>query len=206
MHASPVETDPRPPIPAWSGLNELRPELRRRLAKRCPYHVDVEEIIQETLIRAARFRSTLQSQERLGGWVLRIAWNVLRERRRRSRREHDLRVPSMDLDANASSEGEPYAIEPTHVWLDLDGVLVGRERALELLGEELATLTPDDQVVLGAYYWGATSCHEAARTCGVRRELVKTRLFRARRRLLRAMRRRLFLETRKHPTPENELC
>lgn len=196
------------PIPdtCWLGLDELRPELRRRISRRCPAHVDVDEIVQETLVRAARFRETLHSPDRLTGWVTRIAWNVLRERRRRASREQDLRTHDFELETAPAPDGEPYAPDASDALVDLEGVRVARGVALRLLQQEFAALATGDRRVLWTYYWEAASCRETAQACGVRRELVKTRLFRARRRLLRAMRRRLSTESRKVTEKEIELC
>lgn len=196
------------PIPdsSWLGLDELRHELRRRIVRRCPVHVDADEVVQETLVRAARFRDTLQSPERLSGWVTRIAWNVLRERRRRAAREHDLRTHDFELESAPAAEGEPYGLDDSDALVDLEGVRVTRGLALRMLEQEFAALATGDRRVLGTYYWEAASCRDTAQVCGVKRELVKTRLFRARRRLLRAMRRRLSTESRKANEKEIELC
>jgi len=194
------------PPHCWIGLEELRPELRRRLARRCPAHLDLDEVLQEALVRAARFRQTLQAPERLTGWVTRIAWNVLRERRRRGARERDLRAQDFDLESAPSPEGEPYAPDESDALLELEGVRIPRGRALLILEQEFAALAGKDRRVLGSYYWQAASCRETAQACGVKHDLVKTRLFRARRRLLRAMRRRLSSEPRKSPEKEIEPC
>ena len=68
---------------------------------------------------------------------------------------------------------------------------VDRRVALAKLGEVFGELRADDRAVLSSYYGGAQSCAETACECGIPSPLVKVRLFRARRRLMRALRRRL---------------
>ena len=68
-----------------------------------------------------------------------------------------------------------------------------KETALEVMTQALRGLKRADQRVLGSYYGGAQSCRETAAECDIPLHLVKVRLFRARRRLLRAIRARLAL-------------
>jgi DNA-directed RNA polymerase specialized sigma24 family protein len=70
----------------WSGLEELRPSLQRLLARRCRDAAELDDVVQETLLRAARYRAKLSERERLRGWAMRIAINVLRDRVRRRER------------------------------------------------------------------------------------------------------------------------
>ena len=58
----------------------------------------------------------------------------------------------------------------------------------------IVALRPDDRRVLGSFYGGAGSCRETARECAIPVHLVKVRLYRARKRLTRALRRGLSLE------------
>jgi DNA-directed RNA polymerase specialized sigma24 family protein len=67
---------------AWEGLEELRDGLRAFLVRQCPDENEIEDVIQETFLRAARYRRRRPVQS-LRPWALRIALNVLANARRR---------------------------------------------------------------------------------------------------------------------------
>ena len=67
----------------------------------------------------------------------------------------------------------------------------------------LGTLRAEDRRVLRSYYEGEQDCQATALECGIAPNLVKVRLFRARRRLERAVRRRL---TRGETPPAPGVC
>jgi RNA polymerase sigma factor (sigma-70 family) len=178
---------------AWQELAALEPMLRRYLRRRCRGVCDLDEVVQETLLRAARYRRGLSDDRRLRAWVLRIALNAVADHLRRR-----LRAPASfgedfdpDLDLyTREGEGSECADEAP---IRLGAWLLEREDALRLLSQELAQLRAEDRAVLDHYYQRALSCRETADACGIAPDLVKVHLFRARQRLLRAMRRRLSL-------------
>lgn len=179
-------------IDPWAGLEALRPDLRAYLARRCRV-AEAEEVIQESLIRAARFRDRLQHESALRAWVRRIAANVLADRARKRRREQLLASELRGMDELCSDLPDPCSYdEPAD--LRLGDWVVDRQQALRLLDEELRGLSFDDQALLGRHYAGASACRESADPV-LFGSLAKSRLYRARRRLLRAMRRRLRSET-----------
>jgi len=187
MDGSAVEC--RPEGPAWSGLEELREALRAFLARHCPDENDLDDVIQETFVRAARYRAGQGEVRRLKPWTMRIALNVLSDWRRRGRRLHTLSLEAEELDRCAAA-GEPEE-EPLHAlgrWR-LDG-----ECARELLASSLSELRDGDRVLLDAFYAPGGSAGGVALHCGIPRHLVKVRLFRARRRLVRALRRKVAIE------------
>jgi RNA polymerase sigma-70 factor (ECF subfamily) len=179
---------------AWNGLGELRPVLRSFLARRCACPSEIDDVIQETLIRAARYRDSLSDRTRLRGWTVRIAANVLADqlRRRASRERRQAEAPP-EFEELPSSQHAPAEVGE-YVRLRLGGWEVEKDMALRYLGEEFLALGRDDRLVLGSFYSGAMSCRETAELCGISKQLVRVRLFRARRRLLKAMRRRLSFE------------
>ena len=166
----------------WSGLDNLRPAVRRFLSSRCKDENEVEDIVQETLIRAARYRHGLTRADRLRPWVLSIAANVFRDRLHRSRR-----LPAVELDEELAEDLVEGELDPARrydgTWIEIDGEDVERDRALLLLGESFHRLTEHDREVLRSYYGGQGSCVETAKECGLQPSLAKVRLFRARRRL-----------------------
>ena len=174
----------------WNGLEELGSGLRRFLARHCSDENEVDDVIQETYLRAARYRTRQEGAPRLCAWARRIALNVLSDRRRRGARF----VPIGSEEVLVEERGEVRAEE------DAPPLRIGRhelerESALRLLGEARTHQRSEDLRLLDSFYGGAQCCRETARECGVPRHLVKVRLFRARRRLARTIRRLLALRS-----------
>ena len=174
---------------AWSGLEELRVCLRTYLIRLCSDEHDVEDTIQETFLRAARYRLHHRVAH-LRPWLLRIAQNVLADGRRRQARtgltlkgEDTLDLPEV------RGEGAPQA-------LCIAGGLFEREAARELVRRGLGRLNTDDHALLEAYYSGGGDLARAAQESGVSRRLVKVRLYRARRKLREVVRREVRLHRR----------
>ena len=80
--------------------------------------------------------------------------------------------------------GEPDEEEP----LQVGGELVDKDVLLVHLRAVFPQLMERDRVVLSSYYGGLESTSRTAAECGIGAALVKVRLFRARRRLERALR------------------
>ena len=66
----------------------------------------------------------------------------------------------------------------------------------------LESLRVEDRRVLRSYYAGDQNCRATAQECGIAPSLVKVRLFRARRRLTRALRRRIAADRGLYEEPE----
>ncbi len=174
----------------WAGLAELRPVLQRFLARRCRDESEAEDVVQEALLRASRYRKSLSHPERLRPWVMRIALNVLRDHVRRERR-----LPRIDVDPDLferieGREGVPG--EPREdLQVHLEGAVVEKPRALVHLSDAKGELRTPDRTVLDSYYEAGRSCFETAQVCEIPPNLVKVRLFRARKRLQLVLRSRL---------------
>lgn len=201
-------------LASWSGLQDLEPVLRGYLGRRCRDDSEVDDVIQETLLRAARYRGSLADPARLRGWALRIASNVLRDY---VRRECRLKRAEMTEEGLDNLEGREPA--PEEGGDDLEFVLgqlvVERPAALHHLERALEELRQDDRRVLQSFYGGRQCCSVTAVECDIPRGLVKVRLFRARKRLGRVLRRRFLLEERRRlekrgrmssATPTREAC
>lgn len=175
------------PSEEWQGLEELREVLRAVLSRRCRDESEAEDVIQETYLRAARYRSSLTEKTHLRSWIIRIALNVLADWRRRSQRyqpavPEDSGLLAQGDQAREDELGAPYRLEHWHV---------EKDTALGVLAQALQDLKREDQRVLGSFYHGTQNCRETAAECDIPAHLVKVRLFRARRRLRRAVRGRL---------------
>ncbi|MCZ6598703.1 MAG: sigma-70 family RNA polymerase sigma factor [Planctomycetota bacterium] len=178
----------------WSGLEPLRPVLERYLRRRCRDDAEVEDVIQETYVRASRYRSSLTDERRLRPWAMRIALNVLTDRLHRERPQRWKQSCEEMLDTVPAAAGG----EDDDCRFRVGNWLVDKDSALRHLSRALAGLGEEDRRVLASYYGGAQSCRETARVCALPRDLVKVRLFRARKRLLRAMRQRISMDGAVH--------
>jgi RNA polymerase sigma-70 factor (ECF subfamily) len=174
---------------SWCGLEDLEPVLRCYVGRRCSNASEVDDIVQETLLRAARYRTSLADPVCLRGWALSIASNVMRDVAR-----HEARLPRVDLKSDAFDQLESREPEPGHVSEDLrvslGTTLLGKHVALEHIASAMHGMRGCDRRLLRSYYWGKRDCARAARECGIPLEGAKVRLFRARQRLTRALLRR----------------
>ncbi len=174
---------------SWHGLEELRSALRSFLLRHCDDENELEDVIQETYLRAARYRSGKSGVLRLRPWTMRIALNVLSDWRRRGSRS--IATPEEDRVFEvpvATPEQEETAGFHLGRWT------LERESALGHLAFALGSLRERDRRVLESFYRNGRSARIAAAECDIPRHLVKIRLFRARQRLQRALRRRLAVE------------
>jgi RNA polymerase sigma-70 factor (ECF subfamily) len=90
---------------AWSELERhLRPYVGRRVASD-----EVDDVLQDVLLRLHQGRGTLRDAESFGGWVYRVARHVIIDRARaRSRRPLEL-ASEAALDASFESLSDPSA-------------------------------------------------------------------------------------------------
>jgi RNA polymerase sigma-70 factor, ECF subfamily len=172
----------------WRGLDELRPVVLRFLTRRCRDEHEAEDLAQETLLRAARYRADLD-RPRLRSWLVQIAANVLRDHARREGRgprsgaEEGLIDGVADPRPAPGDNGREGAVAVGGRALDVDDALLHMAAAFTRLLER-------DRAVLTAYYGGGGDTRAVAVECGIPPSLVKVRLFRARRRLEALVRRR----------------
>ncbi len=168
--------------PGWrfAGLEVYRPALERYLRGRVSDENDVQDLVQETFLRAARYRKPDQSSATLRGWLIRIASNL---RVDAANRRHPWAAQCADLDAlpERCDERVGGARDESRFawagrWWDLEEVLLHLRASWKRLSES-------DQSTLAGYYQREMSGLELAQDLGVRPELVKVRLFRARQRL-----------------------
>jgi len=188
---------PVPPLPApdpreaasWSGLEELRPVLKRFLMRRCRDENEAEDLIQETFVRAARYRRDLSERGRLRAWLMQIAANVFRDHVRRGQRGPALTFDEETIETLECPRGADRAPSP-EIAVEIGGELVEAELLLSDLRQAVAGLRERDRMVLDSYYSGGESTAAIASRTGISPALVKVRLFRARRRLERVVRER----------------
>jgi len=178
---------------SWEGLEELREPVLRFLAARCRDQNEADDIVQETFLRAARYRGSLADKGRLRSWVMRIASNVLRDRAVRSGRGPSLGLDEELCDAIEGCESFP-GDGREETWFEVGGDELDRDSVLSHLAHGLSDLRPRDRSVLDSYYGEGENCTATAMRCGIPSHLVKVHLFRARRRLESLMRQRVATE------------
>jgi RNA polymerase sigma factor (sigma-70 family) len=177
-------------VEGWNGVGDLSGFLRRVVGPRCRDENEVDDVVQETCLRAARYRRGLADEQMLRPWAARIALNVLAARARR-RREAEERTIG---EAHRLLAPEPE--EDAALFLRVGPWLIERGVAVRALGRSVAELHAGDRRLLGAFYGAGESCRHAARVCETTPLLAKVRLYRARQRLARLLRRRIALEAR----------
>ena len=174
---------------------ELREELVRRLGRLCGDAHDVEDVAQETLLRALRTLSEARQRVELRPWLMQVARRVLvdRMRRRQVRERTSPEDPALEL--LAADGSSPEDVLEGGELCDLGGVLVPSLVAERAVRDGLASLRVCDRELLIDHYERGLSCPALAARDGSRPQTVKVRLYRARRRLAAQLDRRLVLTT-----------
>ncbi len=170
----------------WSGLAAMEPHVRQFARRRCRDAHELDDVVQETLLRAARYRRGLACESRLKQWTLRIAANVVRDRKRRERLDQYEQVTEVELAEREGCEADPGSAGE---WLRLTefGVVMEHDALVHHVSSVIGDLSSSDARVLRSYYAEPISGPRAAAAIGVSQALLKTRLFRARRRLRRRL-------------------
>ncbi len=175
----------------WDGLEEYRPALTSFLSRHSHDEGELEDLVQETILKAARFQWSMRDRSRMRAWIMRVARNVERDHVRRSRREMLTCTEEKMLVPDSVQEGVNSTAEPTRYY-DVGDVGRVRDDVFErCLAQSLAGLRPKDRELLELFYWKGQSPKEIASVEGLGSEVVKVRLFRARGRLRKALRLRL---------------
>lgn len=179
---------------SWNGIPDLRPIVVGYLRRHLRDDAEIEDTAQEALLRAARYRLHLVDAARLRPWVLRIALNVLRDRRRRERKIPRTHVDDEHFEAVEGREAIPgEALEDG--WIDLSGVTVERSAAFGHLERALEELGVRERDLVERWSSGPAASAGASAVCDApRSRALKHRLFRARRRLTRAVLQRFAMD------------
>jgi len=173
---------------SWDGIEEHAQALRAYLSRRCRDAHQADDVAQEALMRAARFRSRLQDVRNLRGWILRIGSSVLRDQLRRERRQQRIEGADELLARHAGREPEPGQWGEDELSC-LEGQVVERTQLMSEVDLALTEADEQDRRVLARIY-GARLCREspdAAAEASVSPVRRKERLFRARQRLYRRL-------------------
>lgn len=181
------------PACSWIGLEELRSDVRAALSRRSCRRVELDDVVQEALMRAARYRGSLCDPGRLRAWVIRIALNVMRDAVRRDQRLPRIEKPDEVLELVAGREDIP-GDPPEDDSVEAEGELFERHVLIQHMDRALMDLPRVDQRVLGAWYAEHDPDRPALHVREVADDMDKVRVFRARARLTRLLRKRLALD------------
>lgn len=129
-----------------------------------------EDLTSETFYRAMRSLDGFRGDSSLKTWLLRIARNLYLNRKRRDERSSSL--DELEEKGMTRAAGEP----------DPEAQMI-REEESEAVRRALGALAEDDRSILLLAAEEELSCREIGDVLGISITAVKTRLFRARRRL-----------------------
>jgi RNA polymerase sigma-70 factor (ECF subfamily) len=159
--------------------DEHRGQILRFLRGQCSDSHVVEDLAQETLLRGMRNADRLRDASSLSHWLLRIAWNVALDWRRRKLRRTELSVdPDEQVVVAEANDVDPVEREERTAL---------RARWRLDLRRALRELKPRDRALVIGHYFVGFTCAELAARAGYTRANVKVRLCRARRVLRRLL-------------------
>ncbi|MFT7668258.1 MAG: RNA polymerase sigma-70 factor (ECF subfamily) [Planctomycetota bacterium] len=175
----------------WRGLGEMRGVVEQALSQNCRDSNELDDMVQDTMLRAARFRRGLLDRRRLRPWVLRIAWNVLHDHVR-----HEHRLGRVDVAEEFLLEMEGSEKPPgrqLNLCLRVGGILFDRDDLLRILKDLIPLMPESDRRLFDVFYGEGLGCKRSAERLEISQESIKMRLFRMRNRLRRELHKRSFL-------------
>src|SRR5919106_2165603 len=136
---------------------------------------DAEEVAQEAFLNALKSLSNFRAESKFSTWLIQIIMNEARSRVRRNRAHlyHSL---------NDSSKSEDSDCVPRDLadWQEIPSEALARKELREKIEQALRTLRPIYREVLVLRDIEHFSIAETAEALGISKDLVKTRLLRAR--------------------------
>lgn len=164
-------------------IRRFNPRLFRIARGIVPSDAEAEDVVQDTYLTAFTRLDEFRGEARFSTWLTRIALNNARMRARRSR-------PEEDYDTVSEGDAGRRVLPFPGPFPDRPDDAVGRAQMRGLLEEAVAELPPDLRLPFVLRETEGMSVMAIARDLSLNPLTVKTRLFRARRRL------RAALETR----------
>ncbi|MFI5455402.1 MAG: sigma-70 family RNA polymerase sigma factor [Isosphaerales bacterium] len=152
-------------------MSLTEPRIRRLLGRLGCRGTDLDDLVQETYLRAWRSLPRFRGESRFSTWLFRIAVNVVRTWRKNRRG-----VASLDYDESVSMRSHPE---------------FGAVPLLEAYERALSGLSPDLKAVFILHETEGMSYRDVAETLGCPIGTVMSRLHRARVKILDELRERL---------------
>ena len=164
-------------------VQRMNPRLFRIARGILPTDAEAEEAVQEAYLAAFTRLDSFRGDARFSTWITRITINAARMQARRPRPEKDHATVTDDLASTAEVLAFPGA--------ETAEASAGRHEARALLEEALSTLPADLRLPFLLHDAEGQPLLAIARDLGLNPITVRTRLFRARRRLHTALEARL---------------
>lgn len=165
--------DPR----AFRALVERYQErLYNFAARMCRHREDAKDVLQDTLLSAARALKDFRGEGKLSTWLFRIAANACRKMRRRGAFEPERELSLEEFMPGPGPEGQLEIAD----WQDTPDAALERARQREELEAAIAELPLLYREVLLLRDVEGLSTEATAEALGLTEAAVKTRLHRAR--------------------------
>jgi len=150
-----------------SVLSAYRPRLTAFIGKMTKNERDVEDLVQDTLIKVARNWDSFRGESTLSSWIFQIASNIC-----------------VDYFRVCSSKPEMYKEESKIQALLSEGILrqIEKKELDACVQDGIANLSEVDRRILIMYYMDGTPVKEIAVAEGISTNSAKVRLHRARKR------------------------
>lgn len=140
----------------------------------CQHEADAQEIVSETFMKAYEHRHQFAGKAAVSTWLYRIAYNASIDLVKRKRRE-------VNWDDNCEQMPEISSA--------IDNLVenMSREQQLRQLHQAMKELSPEDRAILGLRFDRGLSYEEIATVTEIPASTIGTRIFRAKKQLLKIM-------------------
>jgi RNA polymerase sigma-70 factor (ECF subfamily) len=139
---------------------------------------DAEEVSQDAILKAFRHLADFRGESRFGTWLIKITLN---EARMRLRKQH--RHMWESIEGQNEEDNSDYVPEEFGDWREIPSEALERKEIREVISNAVAALPEIYREVIVLRDIRQLSVAETAEVLSVRKEVVKTRLVRARLRL-----------------------
>lgn len=133
---------------------------------------EAEELLTEVFLKVWQHAGRFGHRGLVRNWIYTIAANLARDALRRRKVREPIAAESLEM---LGQEPDPAGVDPLRETL-------GRERS-EILQRSIDRLHPTDRMLIVLYHFQENSLEEIERITGIPRNVAKSRLFRARRKL-----------------------
>lgn len=135
-------------------------------------HSEAEDLLTEVFLKVWQHAAHFGHRGLVRNWIYTIAANLARDALRRRKVREPIAAESLEA---LGQEADPAGVDPLRETL-------GRERS-ELIQRGIEQLHPTDRMLVVLYHLQEHSLEEIERITGISRNVAKSRLFRARRKL-----------------------
>lgn len=153
-------------------------------------HSDAEEVLPDVFVRVWLKAADFRGQSRVSTWIYRIAANMAMDRLRSGKSTKEVFWDDLPPQERAMPDRNETVEGPEHAVL--------RQEEHQRLADAMALLNPEERLLLTMYHLQGCSYAEIEETTGITSANIKSKLFRARRRL-----RNLMLGLEKGNSPDD---